>query len=67
MELFLTVSDPKPQRSPLSGRALRPVRMQNLADWGIDRAALLDEVTKWRTYYLAELSGKHIVDEMLAH
>lgn len=35
--------------------------------WGNDRAALLNEVTNWPTYYPAGLSGKQIVDEMLAH
>lgn len=35
--------------------------------WGNDRAALLDEVTNWPTYYPAALSGAAIVAEMLAH
>ncbi len=35
--------------------------------WGADRAALLNEVTSWPTYYPAGLSGKAIVHEMLAH
>lgn len=35
--------------------------------WGDDRAALLDEVTNWPTYYPADLSGEQIVAEMLAH
>ncbi|MFU1478105.1 ZinT family metal-binding protein [Roseovarius sp. C7] len=35
--------------------------------WGTDRAALLDEVTNWPTYYPARLSGTEIVAEMLAH
>ncbi|EPX75590.1 ZinT family metal-binding protein [Salipiger mucosus] len=35
--------------------------------WGDDRAALLDEVTNWPTYYPSSLDGAEIVDEMLAH
>lgn len=35
--------------------------------WGNDRAALLDEVSHWPTYYPAGLSGAEIVTEMLAH
>ncbi|MBX5083478.1 metal-binding protein ZinT [Rhizobium lentis] len=35
--------------------------------WGNDRAALLNEVTNWPTYYPASLSGKQIAEEMLSH
>ena len=35
--------------------------------WGEDRAALLEELTNWPTYFPASLSGQDIVDEMLAH
>ena len=35
--------------------------------WGDDRAALLEEVTNWPTYYPASLSGEEIVREMMAH
>lgn len=35
--------------------------------WGNDRAALLEEVTNWPTYYPANLDGKQIAEEMLAH
>lgn len=35
--------------------------------WGNDRASLLNEVTNWPTYYPANLNGKQIVEEMLAH
>ncbi len=35
--------------------------------WGDDRAALLDEVTNWPTYYPSSLSAKQIVEEMIAH
>ncbi|WP_010141809.1 metal-binding protein ZinT [Oceanicola sp. S124] len=35
--------------------------------WGDDRAALLEEVTNWPTYYPSEMTGAQIVDEMIAH
>ncbi|TIU09386.1 MAG: ZinT family metal-binding protein, partial [Mesorhizobium sp.] len=35
--------------------------------WGKDRAALLDEVTNWPTYYPSSLSADEIVREMMAH
>ena len=35
--------------------------------WGDDRAALLEEVTKWPTYYPSALSGDRIAEEMIAH
>lgn len=35
--------------------------------WGNDRAALLEEVTNWPTYYPADLSAGEVVEEMLAH
>ncbi|MDL4839851.1 metal ABC transporter solute-binding protein, Zn/Mn family [Aquibacillus rhizosphaerae] len=35
--------------------------------WGNDREALLEEVTKWPTYYPSELTGEEIVHEMVAH
>lgn len=35
--------------------------------WGDDRAALLEEVTNWPTYYPSALSAEQIVDEMMAH
>lgn len=35
--------------------------------WGDDRAALLQEVTNWPTYYPTSLSASQIVEEMLAH
>lgn len=35
--------------------------------WGHDRAALLNELTNWPTYYPSDLNGEQIVDEMLAH
>ncbi|APE44174.1 metal-binding protein ZinT [Sulfitobacter alexandrii] len=35
--------------------------------WGDDRAALLEELSNWPTYYPAGLSGQQIADEMMAH
>lgn len=35
--------------------------------WGDDRAALLDEVTNWPTYYPSHLDGDAIAREMMAH
>ena len=35
--------------------------------WGDDRAALLEEVTNWPTYYSSSLSAESIVREMIAH
>lgn len=35
--------------------------------WGNDRAALLNEVTNWPTYYPSSMDAKEIVSEMKAH
>jgi zinc transport system substrate-binding protein len=35
--------------------------------WGDDRAALLDEVTNWPTYYPSSFSAEEIVHAMTAH
>lgn len=35
--------------------------------WGDNRAALLENVTNWPTYYPSELSAEQIVQEMTAH
>jgi len=35
--------------------------------WGNDRAALLQEVSHWPTYYPADLSAADILAEMMAH
>lgn len=35
--------------------------------WGDDRAALLEELTNWPTYYPSDLSGADISAEMRAH
>nr|WP_272214432.1 metal-binding protein ZinT [Marinicella sp. W31]MDC2880039.1 ZinT/AdcA family metal-binding protein [Marinicella sp. W31] len=35
--------------------------------WGDDRAALLEELTNWPTYYPSSLDSDQIADEMLTH
>ncbi|WP_404400417.1 ZinT family metal-binding protein [Pelagibacterium halotolerans] len=35
--------------------------------WGEDRAAILEELTNWPTYYPASLTGQQIASEMMAH
>ena len=35
--------------------------------WGDDRAAVLEELTNWPTYYPSGLSAGEIVKEMTAH
>jgi len=35
--------------------------------WGQDRAALLEELTNWPTYFPAAMSGKDIAEAMIAH
>lgn len=35
--------------------------------WGDDRAALLEEVTNWPTYYPSEMDAGEISEEMIAH
>lgn len=35
--------------------------------WGDDRAALLEELENWPTYYPSEMDGHTIVHEMIAH
>jgi zinc transport system substrate-binding protein len=35
--------------------------------WSDDRAALIDEVTNWPTYYPSSLSADEIAAEMLEH
>lgn len=35
--------------------------------WGDDRAALLDEVVNWPTYYPSDMDGHSIAHEMMAH
>ena len=35
--------------------------------WGDDRAALLEEVTNWPTYYPSAMTATEVAEEMLAH
>ncbi|NIZ11587.1 metal-binding protein ZinT [Pseudooceanicola sp. HF7] len=35
--------------------------------WGDDRAAVLEELTNWPTYYPSEMSAEEIAHEMIAH
>lgn len=35
--------------------------------WGDDRAALLEELTNWPTYYPSDLTAAEVVEEMTAH
>ncbi len=35
--------------------------------WGNDRAAILNELTNWPTYFPAAFNGKQVADAMLAH
>ena len=35
--------------------------------WGDDRAAVLQELTNWPTFYPSSLTGPQIVEEMIAH
>lgn len=51
-----------------SDHAIAPVRADHFHLYmGDDRAALLDEVTNWPTYYPAELSGAEVAHQMMAH
>ncbi len=45
----------------------RPAPTTSTCIGGDDRAALLEEVTNWPTYYPADMTPAQIVDEMLAH
>jgi zinc transport system substrate-binding protein len=51
-----------------SDHAIAPVKAGHYhLYWGNDRAALLEELTNWPTYYPAALTAGEILDEMLAH
>ncbi|WP_245948735.1 metal-binding protein ZinT [Paracoccus lutimaris] len=57
-----------PQFIQFSDHAIAPVKAGHYhLYWGEDRAALLNEITNWPTYYPAGLDGSQIVAEMLAH
>ncbi len=57
-----------PQFIQFSDHGIAPAKAGHYhLNWGNDRAALLEEVTNWPTYYPSSLSAKQIVSEMLAH
>lgn len=57
-----------PQFIQFSDHAIAPVKADHYhLYWGEDRAALLEELTNWPTYYPSALDGAQIVKEMLAH
>ncbi|WP_371931004.1 ZinT family metal-binding protein [Roseovarius sp. MMSF_3281] len=57
-----------PQFVQFSDHAIAPTEAGHYhLYWGNDRAALLEEVTNWPTYYPSDLSGEEIVQEMIAH
>lgn len=57
-----------PQYIQFSDHKIAPERADHYhLYWGNDRAALLEEVTNWPTYYPSTLSAKEIVREMMAH
>ena len=68
--IFRKVSgdDGAPQFIQFSDHAIAPLKAGHYhLYWGEDRAALLNEITNWPTYYPASLDGAQIVAEMLAH
>ncbi|POF34165.1 ZinT family metal-binding protein [Roseibium marinum] len=57
-----------PQVIQFSDHRIAPARADHYhLYWGDDRAALLEELTNWPTYYPASLSGQQIIHEMTAH
>ncbi len=57
-----------PQFIQFSDHAIAPLKAGHYhLYWGEDRAALLNEITNWPTYYPGTLDGAQIVAEMLAH
>ena len=51
-----------------SDHAIAPVKAGHYhLYWGDDRAAVLQELTNWPTYYPAALTGDEVVHEMIAH
>lgn len=60
--------DEAPQFIQFSDHGISPARADHYhLYWGDDREALLKEVTNWPTYYPADLTGKQIAHEMMAH
>ncbi|MEJ8570879.1 metal-binding protein ZinT [Microbaculum marinum] len=64
-----TDGDPDaPQFIQFSDHRIAPARADHYhLYWGEDRAALLEELTNWPTYYPSSLSAGEIVSEMTAH
>jgi zinc transport system substrate-binding protein len=61
-------ADAAPQFIQFSDHAIAPQDAGHYhLYWGDDRAALLEELTNWPTYYPSELSAEDIVGEMIAH
>ncbi len=60
--------DAAPQYIQFSDHRIAPAAADHYhLYWGDDRAALLEEVTNWPTYYPSTLSAEEIVREMMAH
>jgi zinc transport system substrate-binding protein len=57
-----------PQFVQFSDHIIAPTKSDHFhLYWGDDRTALLQEVTKWPTYYPSSLSDDEIISEMTAH
>lgn len=60
--------DSAPQFIQFSDHKIAPARADHYhLYWGDDRAALLEELTNWPTYYPASLDAAEVVEEMMAH
>ncbi|WP_374708167.1 ZinT family metal-binding protein [Salinicola avicenniae] len=60
--------DAAPEYIQFSDHAIYPTDADHYHLYmGDDRAALLEEVTNWPTYYPADLSGQAVAEEMMAH
>lgn len=60
--------DAAPRYIQFSDHRIAPARSDHYhLYWGDDRAALLEELTNWPTYYPSSLTGDEIAHEMLAH
>lgn len=60
--------DAAPQYIQFSDHKIAPAAADHYhLYWGDDRAALLEEVTNWPTYYPSSLNADQIVREMMAH
>ena len=60
--------DATPMFIQFSDHAIAPVKAGHYhLYFGDDRAALLEELTNWPTYYPSSMTAQDIVEEMLAH